>query len=499
MAETWRKKHYYRPRVVVPTEEILNPSISGGLMFLSGSEIGLITTLLAYAKRRSTFASEYHESFYLAPTNEEWDDLELIVGALEDTLMTDCCADLVAVLETINTTLQEHDVSLVALATQTTLIAGDVPGIVAGLECICGRIGNLELNVTVSPDWPNYPDTENYFDWGTGEPDPTIPAQGDSDACDLAQAWYQAGFELMTEVVLPTMRFGFDKVLPAAAALLAAITGGTSIPVTMGVYAFAELIQELLELAYDAAETNLENWLFVHKEDLVCPMYVVLKDGGTMSSVWPNIYADVIAPAGDLSLGDKLLISFAYRGVAMAAANVAKTQNSAWYQSVPEAGYCDSCEEDPIIGSNWWALPISAEDGYLHIDHPPGPAWVPACFNWVLPGGGQSCLGMVYEVLNETGDCGLSRNSATTCGCPNLTLWPDSSGDSTPGEWYAYTAFSHNVAEAIATLCPGAGEWQGFMQTQGPDVSAGFRTGFDCEGSVDIQVKYLVFSGTTPP
>jgi len=519
MSETWRVKRYYRPRVLVPVTDLASETLPDGIYCLTGPQVGLLKTLLAYAHRRVTWVSEYRETDYLTPTTEEWDNIEAFVADLEETLMTNCCELLVEALGDIDTTLQANGAQLATIATKQTsmdvtlsTIAGTLatmgvtlddieahlPDIVTALECICSKQETIILNVTVDPSWIDYPGATDAFDWSTRNPVTNSTPQVDEDACNLAQAWYHAGFEWMTELVLPALRFGFDKLIPAAAAAIATWTGGVALPVAIGVYAMAELIQELLELGYDAAEANLENWLYNHKQDIVCPLYLGLKDGGTSADLWNVVQTELVDPSPDLSAGDKFMIGVVMKYWGLGAAQVAKAQNSAWYQSIVTPGYCADCPEEPVIGSDWWALPIGEAEGLLHIDHPSGGYWQPACFNYDLPDG-HTCVGMVYEVLNEVGDCQLSRNDAPTCGCPNATLWPNSSGDSTVGHWYAYAPFTHNNGEAKAALAPGAGEWTSFTQQTSVVISAGFRTGWNCTGSVDIQVKYLVFTGTTPP
>lgn len=498
MPETWRIKRYYRPRILLSQSAVLNPTDNEILVCLDGAELAMLRTFLGYAQRRVTWVAEYRQNDYVTPTDGDFDAIQEIVSNLEAKLMTGMCEELNTTLQAINTTLQANGAQLAAMAGELVDVNASLLDIITPLECLCAKSEQTLINVVVSPTWPEYPDADNVFEWGNTRPNTTVGGQGTDDACNLAQCWYQSTLEWMTEVVLPGIRFGFDKVIPAAAAAVALWSGGLAWPAAMGVYALAELIQELLELAYDGAEENIVNWMYAHKEDIVCLLYTGLQAGGSGSGLWAAVKTELVDPSGDLSAGDKLLVNWTGQTVGLWGADIAKTQNSEWYQSVPVAGFCAACEEPPIIGSDWWALPIPAEDGEFTIDHPSGGYWQPYCWNYDLPDG-QEVVGMVYENVAETGDCSLSRNSAATCGCAYPEVWPDSSGDSTVGEWMAYKTFEFNNAEAKAELCPGAGEWTSWTKQTGIVVSAGFRTGWNCTGSVDIKVKYLIFKGTTPP
>lgn len=498
MSDAWRVKRYYDPRVTVPVSILTETELPDTLVCLSGTQLALVRSLLAYAHRRITWVSEYHDDYYLAPTEAEWDDIEAMTADLEGRLMSDCVTPLVEALDRIDATIAAQAANLTAIEGEIAAIASNVGDLLAPLACICAKDPNISITNVVSPDWPTYPDADKSFGWGRTLPVATVPSQVDEEACKLAQCWYQAGFELVTEVFLPVFGAGYGDLLPAAAAALALFTGGTTLPIVIGVYALTDLLQELGEIAWEAAEANLINWMYTHKEDIVCLLYTGIKDGGSGTALWQPVADEVVEPAIDLSAGDKVLINFWFGIIGGYAARIAQTADSAWYNSVPEAGYCDACEDPPIIGSDWWALPIPSEEGTFEINHPSGGYWQPYCWDYSLPSG-QTVAGIVYEVLAETGDCQLSRNDTATCGCSNPQLWPNSSGDSTIGEWFAYQTFQFNNTEAKAQLCPGAGEWTSFTMQTGIPVSAGFRTGWNCTGWVQIQVKYLVFLGTTPP
>ncbi|MGW8179738.1 MAG: hypothetical protein ACWGQW_13415, partial [bacterium] len=513
--DAWRIKRYYRPRVLIPVSDIESTTLPDGLYWLTGAQIGVLRTLLQYCDRRSTWVSEYREIDYLAPDTDQWDAVQLFLGDLEGALMTSCCEDLVTALQAIDTTLtangtqlaaivaalEDQGVTLGTMDTSLSSIAGDVPDIVTALECICAKEEQVLVNVTVSPDWPDYPGAEDAFDWSTTNPVTTVTPQADADACALAQAWYQSGFEWMTEFVLPAFRFGFDKLIPAAAAGIAVWTGGVALPAAIGVYAMAELIQELIELGYDAAEANIENWLYTHKQDIVCPLYYGLKDGGTSADLWDVVQDDLVDPSPDLSAGDKFLVNVVMKYWGLGAATVAKAQGSAWYTSILTPGYCDDCEEPPIIGSDWVAMPISEEDGFFVIDHPSGSSWKGKCWLQNVPDG-YTVVGMMVEITRKDNGLECKWVNGVSAGCGGSVSFTNDTSDQMTGVgwWYQYDDYTHDDTEVMSTLTPGGTKFaHGIARTGATTMSEALLVGYTGTDHVEGYFRYIVYAGTTPP
>lgn len=324
MGEEWRRKRYYDPRVIIPVDECLESAFGDCLVCLTGGELNLVRNLLQYAHRRSTFVSEYHPQHYLAPTTEEWDALEAMTAHLEGNLM-DC--------EQFTSDLQEI------------------------LDWV--RQSSAQPGGTFSEDeQAAFP-----YDDVVGD-DELTPAE--EDACDVAQLWFEWGYQTITEQVLPATRWGFDYLVPAVAGFIALAIGGP--PAAMGVYALAELIQELLEIFYRGAETNLINWMDTNKEDVVCVLWAWLVVGGDASSIWQHAMDDVITPAEDISYGDKLILQLFMGSWAGSNAQLAFDAETEWATSNVEEGYCDECEAAPLVwewecteAGGWRLGPIYAE------------------------------------------------------------------------------------------------------------------------------------------
>lgn len=506
MSETWRIKRYYNPRVLIPVSQVVDNPYDGRLIWLSGAETDLLRNLLEYAHRRSTFVSTYRSADYLAPDNEEWDSIESIVAELEAKLMTDCCQDILDALGAINdklTTLNGEigpmALDVDSLATNVGGIATDFPALVSAAQCVCEKEFNLQVTNLIPPDWADYPDTVDNFDWTNNTPSTTVPSETAEEACKLAQCWWQAGWETSTEWVLPAFRFGFDKLIPAAAAGLALITGGVAAPVAIGVYAFAELVQELLELAYDVAETNLVNWLYANRQDIVCSLYDDIQAGTTGSAAWANVQTELVEPAVELSAGDKVLIAFAFGIVAPWAAKRAQAQNSQWYQTIPEAGYCDACLSPPVAGDDWYAVPVTQEVGTLELNVTGSP--LAAC--WLThPDNGRIPCGLILQVTESVGLQQVKLMLSSTAGCPAAqSLHQNSTMMVTnPGWYYICRAGNHNSTQARDTLHAGAtflSNWANI--TTPPDTTCGaYLCTYGDTGHWYARVWWYVFTGNTP-
>ena len=311
MTEEWRRKSYYRTRVLIPVDECLDSAFGDCLVCLTGGQLNLVRNLLLYAERRSTFVSEYEPNSYLAPTTEEWDDLQTMVADLEGNLM-DC--------EQFTQDLQEI---LDWVRQQGTLSGG-----------------------------PFSEDEEAAFPYdGVVGDDELTPAE--EDACAIAQLWFEWGYQVITEHVLPATRWGFDYLVPAVAGFIALAIGGP--PAAMGVYAISEFVQELLEIFYRGAETNLVNWMTTNKEDIVCVLFSYLVVGGDASSIWNQVKAAIITPAEDISAGDKLMLNLFMGSWAGSNAQRAFTAETEWATSNVQAGYCDECDPPPFYAE--WYLP----------------------------------------------------------------------------------------------------------------------------------------------
>jgi hypothetical protein len=448
MTEEWRIKTYYEPRVLVETQSVLAPLYSDVLLCIDGGQATLLRNLLDYAHRRSTFVSEYGTNTYLAPTNEEWDALQATVSNLEGQLMGTLCDSLGPKLDAI----------------------------LAAAECVCAKSGASAAANVVDPSIFNFTTVNNYYEYSSNEPSTSIPAPTDEERCGLAQAIYGLGYQKVTEAFLPGFRLAFDTLIPALAGIIALWLPGVGIPAAIGVYVVAELVQELLEIGYDIAETNLTNWLWNSKQDLVCGLYAALAAGGDTQAAWMTVYNDLVKDNPELSDGDEVIIKWGLGPATQSVARKAQTENTARYQEVVDPGYCAVCPEEPIIGSDWIAYPYAGDNRVVHYDDPSPSSTPSVCITYDIPSG-MRLVGVMFQVRDQYGTVyNWDRNPGGGCGGSTHSLCGPLVDDWPPGWWYWHNAGGpeHDRIEARDTLHAGATLTSGLDLCTGP-LLAGYQ------------------------
>lgn len=225
-----------------------------------------------------------------------------------------------------------------------TELMDKLDAILAAVACICPNLIELRAGSTLQPDSLNTDEITDVFEWSDSVPNPDVPSQEQAAACAISQLWYQAGFEIITEAVLPASRAAFDVLLALVAAKVAVMTGGLTLPQALGAVTVADLVKELIEGGFDASESNIYNWMVTNKEDIVCALYEQVIAGGTATSCWAACYDDVIAPSEGISTLDKAMLWLFMGHVAYVIAYLAYTQDTEWAQSVVVEGFCVACE-----------------------------------------------------------------------------------------------------------------------------------------------------------
>jgi len=254
---SWRIKRYYGPRVLIDLAQLETSPFQALVLCLSGPERSIVQNLMQYAHRRSTFVSEYHDDYYLAPSEEEWDDIDALVAQLEDKLMN--CEEFTQMLEDILT----------------------------AAECACeaASAGYTE------PYLVNY--YRDLVDDGTVVyelPDGT-PTVVEDDRCAVAQLVWAYQYEFLVETLQPLQEFLHTVLLAAVLGLIGTAIGGPIVGLSAA--SVSAFITALLKMGVDSDLENVENELLSLKEALVCAMYEEWVDGGT--------YADAAAAAADVS------------------------------------------------------------------------------------------------------------------------------------------------------------------------------------------------------
>jgi hypothetical protein len=322
---TRRQVSPYQTRIHLDYVKLYGSPDYGGpyLTCLSEGDIELIRCLLGYARRRIQWAYNLDPlpAYYEGVTDEEFEGITDKLDDLEGRLMgVVCLPELVEAIEGLGEDLQ------------------------AALNCICEMARAGSTDRMYGEDLQGLIDS-GQVEWSAVWENQAFGAQEDEDACAIAQLYWQATFEMMTEIVLPAARVAFDYLIPAIAALIVGFgTGGFGL---LAVYAIAEMVQELLETGYEVSETNYVNWLVSVRQEWVCEAYNVLLEGGNAETVYNAVKTAVIDAAEDISTGDKIATRVFGGMLAINSALGAWSEQSQWALENVDEGFCDECPEPP--------------------------------------------------------------------------------------------------------------------------------------------------------
>lgn len=450
--DAWRRKRYYNPRVLISVQDTLSPPFQGSIFCLSGSELVLLRNLVQYLHRRSTFVSQYDDHYYLAPSNEEWDELEAIVAGLEDTLMADCTD----------------------IATQLACICDAISGLQAsaGTQGLPAAEGQADYDDYTSPVVEDVGDPPVAFatwdDWRTSK---CKSAQKYIDdlvaACNTISQVSTAG-TVVTFAILNTVLIASTIAPPLALVII--------------------IVEALAALGTDLMGTAVGAWLVEHKANLVCRIY----NADDVATARQELQAyideewDVVAgPQAVEYLLGRRAISRIYDGT--------MPDYDDWQAGYSDS-YCDACLE-PIVGTDWWAMPLDQEQHTIVMNHTAGSYWLGGCDTITLEPG-TSC-GVVFRVQNKTGTCQLTRISQGDAPCPYGGFWPSASDNLGNTTYFAVNGDNIDEVECKAAVAPGSTTLGSIWRVGGGvDKSAAFRLGYNCTGYAEVVITHVVYEGT---
>ena len=455
------KKDFYRTRVQLYSDTLTSLPDDCVLAFLPKQGVYVLKTLIQYAHRRINWVQEIlNENSFLTPDTITWDTLQAVIAETEEQLMSAC----------------------------------DITPMIAALECICNSL-QLGLGNTIAPlETMRDSEVSGAFDYSREMPDADLSSLSDTECCETAQLFFALGYETITEIVLPASAYAFDTLAPAVAALVIGVTGGLAAPAIVGVYLYVELIQEIMEIGYKAAESNLDTWMWSVKDDIICNAYYALKSGMTAKQAAAMVYDMVIAPSESISYGDKLICKLFFSGWTMTNADIARSKDSTWAQENIVAGYCAACVEPEcygatIIGSDWWACP---RHDVLEVPA----ADVRICYNAFDVPAGQTLVGFVFDWT--AGD--MRRYLASNCDDPcagDSVTFDKLVEDLDAGGWVMIKDGEIDENEAHETLYPSATLNKDVFAITGPTTGAAcIRNRTSVAG--EWTILYWVFKGTSP-
>ena len=305
MSETWRRKTYYPPRVLIDSTKVLVPTFDDALLCITGAQLEMLRNLTQYLHRRSTFVAEYHEGFYLVENNTNWDEIQGIVAELEETLMG--CEEFTALFEAM----------------------------LAQLQCICNKTS------IPPPDLGSVaPIVDGYLDDGQMiEDDPYADdTEVDADRCAVAQLTFWQAWGWLTEWIQPTQENLIDALLPIAMGILVTTVGLTPLAIPAG--ALLVLLQTLIEVWAAGSLIDVQNAVWANSDEFTCAVYAGLLFDYGMAETRA---AEVIEDMTELSPIDRVVMRLMFSPWAIALASKAYINATDWALANVSPGACDDC------------------------------------------------------------------------------------------------------------------------------------------------------------
>jgi hypothetical protein len=445
MTESWRRKKYYAPRVLLDVDRLLSPPFEDVLVCLSASQVYMVRNLMQYLHRTSTFVKEYHQGYYLCADDDDYDDIQAIVSDLEDKLMN--CSDITDLLQEI--------ADCACAAARVDWPAG---GVLDGQRDYDDYISEVESGVGDPP--------EEFADWDEWTEYKCMAAQKIvDDLTDLGErmeVWYSTG-AVITFSVFQTLVLGTSIAPPVA--LVIAIVG------------------ILAAAGTGLAMIAFQNWLEDNKQDLVCIIHlsdtVAAARSGILNYIDENWDLAIGKPFGE-HLFSYDLLSKAYDG----------GLDVDGYS----ADYCATCSY--LEGDGWFAVPVDPDTYYVHLD----PGAVGGIYVPKLEG--YECIGALWDCYDN--DAGVDVLSGRALGSASENLWTDSHDThGLEGDYQLslYPAGGVTPADVLAALHPGA-----YLVTANTDYATTTATlaalGWKWNGgspwTVDCRCHYLVYAGSPP-
>ena len=308
MGNEWRRKTYYRPRVLISTARVLDPQFDDGLMCITGAELEMLRNLMQYLHRRSTFSEAETKAGYLAPSTEDWDSIQAIVADLEEKLMG--CEELMQIFEDMLTAMQ-------CVCNKQTAVPGLTPG--------------------------TAPIVREYLDDGSMVPGDVHAGDTvlEADRCAVAQLTFWQSWSWLTEWIQPLQENTAELLMPAAMLAIAVMVGAPLLAVP-GALILA-FVWRLMEVWVDGSLQDVQNELWANQDELICAVWAGLAVDARAAETAAQA---VIENISGLSPIDIIVFRAMYAPWAIALAERAHDNGTAWALANVTPGACDDCD--------WW-------------------------------------------------------------------------------------------------------------------------------------------------
>lgn len=335
MVESWQRKQYYSPRVIIDANSILESVANDHIVCLTTQQLEMLRNLTQYLHRRVTFVEQYEKDYYVVPGESDWNDIQEMVADLEYRLMATTCEDIVTALQAI-------------------------------ASCVCNIAYWQERIAATLPDLSGYVDTDQvtYLPVNEVMGSPSQPAS-DQEKCELAQAFYWYIYDAFTEKILPFANSTADQLAAAIIATCAfgAIATFVGIPVAI----LGVILGVVVSWGVEGAIANFTSWLYASKDEIVCILYQNLPNLDAAASALTTWVNSETSPS---YLDKKVLLSMLASTWHMSFVMQDQQENGTWDTYI-ESGACDECGPPPMqcvsirdyVGSDWDGGTVESENG----------------------------------------------------------------------------------------------------------------------------------------
>jgi len=451
MSDAWRRKSYYRPRVLVQTDAVLESTFPDAVVCLTGGQVNLIRALLEYADRRSTFVSEYQTDGYLAPTEEEWEQLTDVVAQLEEA-MSGC------------ETIAER------------------------LACICSAIQGLQASQTVDPNL--LPEGQPYYDNEDSDVEEDTGSPPVSSTWDDWRVYRCKGAQMILDDVIDLVT-NWAQVAEDVGLLTFTLLEGTLIASLVGIPAavLGAIVSFLLTNLTEFVWSETVEWISENKQGLVC----AIVQGSSSSAAKASVNAYINSEWDKLwSAGFVKLVFTRYTLKQLFDEDLPSYTSRSVNYSI---AYCSSCYE-PLVGNDWFAVRYAADpfQDTLHVAG--GTGWHSdiMCADVAYRAGKVAC-GFVFTVTDKTGGT-LKRMSAIfDCGkAASLTI--DTSDNLGNTQYFSVNGANIDETDCKDTLCPTATSLTANTRSSSDDL--GIKIKHEANSSEEfstITIDWVVYEG----
>lgn len=331
MSEERRLISFYTPRIQIPIEDIDLESTETALYCLPVQGAEMLVRVAPYLQRVVTFIhSVVTPKTFRGPTSGEMGVIDEIVAETMEGLIMAC--DFSDITDKMDTQI----------------------AILAGLaDCICNQAGTSKQDVARLPDMSVYRD-DGKATYNTVQDSLAYYTELETgtEACEMAQAFFQYVFEMYTEDLLPYAVATADTLTALIIGTIpfTALAGFLGIPIAI----LGAMVLALVDWAVSGSVSDFTNWMLTAKQDIVCILSKWLPDKDVATAalrIWINDQTEI-------TVLDKAVLRTVLCSSWHLSWVIKEQQENGTWDNAIQSGYCSTCyDEDDLY---WFGYPCAS-------------------------------------------------------------------------------------------------------------------------------------------